>query len=71
MSMMNHYRINVSHRGVHLFATEPESCRSIDTAKIVYRELRKRFPEEEGFKVDATHWKGVGYRVKREELEIV
>lgn len=69
MSMMNHWRINVSHCGVHLFATEPNSCRSFDTAKIVYRELRKRFPASEKFEVEVTHWKGVGYRVMEEELE--
>lgn len=63
MSMMSHYRLNVSHNGVHLFATEPSSCRDDWAAKKVYRELRARFPESEGFAVDVTRWEGFGQHI--------
>ena len=49
--MESHYEINVSKNGRHFFATAPRSCVSPGDATEVVREIYKKFPESEGYKV--------------------
>ena len=62
--MVNYYRINVSHNGKYLFATENgENGGGItqeEDAKRVTKLFRERFPESEGYEISVTHWKGTG-----------
>jgi hypothetical protein len=58
--MQSHYEINVALNNRHLFATAPRSALSKETAEMLIKEMRSRFPESEGFKVTCTHWQGVG-----------
>lgn len=59
--MQSHYEINVALNGRHFFATHQRSCITRNDYKDVVREIRKRFPESDGFKVTASHWIGIGY----------
>ena len=61
--MQDHYEINVSHYGSHFFATAPRSCVSETQMNKVFREIKNRFPESEGFKVTVTY-----YTVKGREV---
>ncbi len=58
--MQSHYEINVSHKGIHLFATAPRSCVTTEEALRAFNEIIKRFPQEEGFQVTVTHWHVTG-----------
>ncbi len=60
MSEAPHYEINVSRCGRHYFATAPRSLRNAVDARMVYRDLRARFHESEGFEISVTHWPGEG-----------
>ncbi len=61
--MQSHYRINVSLKGYHFFATAPESCTTEANAAKVYRQLASAFKEKDGYKIDITHWKGSGTEI--------
>lgn len=58
------FEINVSKLDVelnwlfHLFATAPRSCSSEYELEKVYKEIKKRFPESEGFQVTVTQQLG-------------
>lgn len=58
--MQSHYRINVSLKGYHFFATAPESCTTESGAAQVYKQLAKAFKEKDGYKISVTHWTGSG-----------
>lgn len=62
--MFDHYRINVALNRRHLFATDPGSCRDAAQAEAVYRALKLRFPENEGFNITVTRWKARGEHVE-------
>ena len=65
--MHNHFKINVAKqqgltwdrkpRYVHFFFAE---VRDEAEARVVYAEMRKRFPLAEGFHVSITEWRGSG-----------
>jgi hypothetical protein len=61
--MQSHYRINVSQHGQHLFATDEKSCVSHADFQVVVEEIKKRFPREEGFKINAMFMQCSGYPV--------
>jgi hypothetical protein len=61
--MQSHYKINVSQHGQHLFATDENSCVSHTAFQIVLEEIKKRFPREEGFNINATFWQCSGYPI--------
>jgi hypothetical protein len=70
--MESHYEFIVSKvegsekqwpRREHVFATAPRSAINEWQAKKLYATLKAKFPESEGYKVDVTHWKGVGESV--------
>jgi len=60
--MGSYYEINVALNGQHYFATAPRSIVSEDKAKTMMSDMRKRFPESEGFSVCCTHYESVGHR---------
>lgn len=58
--MNNHYEVNVSLNGKHFFATAPRSIITMDDLRSVYGALKAAFPEEKGYQLRVTHWKGIG-----------
>ena len=48
---MLQYVINVAMFGQHYFATDPASLNDVRAAIVVFREIYRRFPKEEGFEV--------------------
>ena len=58
--MENYYRINVSLNGKYLFATEQGGITGEAKAREVFKLLKEKFPEEEGYKVDVTSWESAG-----------
>lgn len=68
--MQSHYEINVAAKRrvggreiyVHLFATAPRSCLSVEQARAVLRELTARFPAPE-FEVSCTSWVCSGQQI--------
>lgn len=63
-----YYEINVSKNGVHLFATAERSAQSPWSARAIFEEIEKRFPEEEGFTVTVTLWQKQGQYVNLRNL---
>ena len=59
--MVDYTRINVSKDGKYLFATEQGKLSYEWDAKPVYKLLKEKFPESEGYKVTVTKWEGRGY----------
>lgn len=68
MAGQSHYEINVSHRGVHFFATAERSCVTRSDMKRVYDALKAKFPAKGGYSVTVTNWKIVGLQVQEDEL---
>lgn len=62
-----YYEINVSRNGRHFFATAERSLTTEDRARTVFAEMKKRFPESEGFQISVSY--NVLKRI-REELEM-
>lgn len=58
--MQNHYEINVSLNGKHFFATTPRSARDFLDAQKIYKALCDKFPTNEGYEVNCTHWQAAG-----------
>ena len=56
--MEDHFEINVSKDGKHLFATAPRSLPSCDEKKELdlYILFRQKFPESEGYEISVTKW---------------
>ena len=54
MSEASYYEINVSLNGCHFFATTKRSATNVKTARRIFYELKKRFPEKDGFKITIT-----------------
>lgn len=63
-----YYEINVSLNGKHFFATAERSISGEWKLKEVYKVLKEKFPEEEGYKIDVTYWSKVGKYINTEEL---
>lgn len=58
--MESYVEINVSKDGEHYFATAPRSGTLFRRVDILLTDLRRRFPEKDGFKVEATYWRCEG-----------
>lgn len=58
--MVDYTRINVSKDGKYLFATEQGQLTYDWEAKRVYKLLKEKFPESEGYKVSAIEWRARG-----------
>ena len=63
MSMVDYYRINVAKDGNYLFATEQAGITSEKKAKEVFKLLKEKFPEDEGYNVSCCYWQGRGSEV--------
>jgi hypothetical protein len=61
--MQNHYEINVSLNGKHLFATAERSARDKQDAERLFRLFAEKFPERDGYSIRVTHWQAQGERV--------
>lgn len=61
--MQAHYEINVSLNGRHFFATAERSCTTEADAAKVAKEIAKRFPELEGFRVTVSHVRVAGLNI--------
>ena len=62
--MGNGYRINVAQNGRHFFATDPESTWTKEKAKELYKTIKKKFPESEGYTIMVTYWYSIGEHVE-------
>ena len=60
--MGSYYEINVALKGQHYFATAPRSIVTEEKAKTTMADMRKRFPESEGFSISCTHYQSVGHK---------
>ena len=58
-----YYQINVSKNGYHVLATAPESAPYEHDAKKLYKLLKKKFPLEEGYRIDVTFYTTTGQPV--------
>lgn len=58
--MVDYTRINVSKDGKYLFATEQGQLTYDWEAKRVYKLLKEKFPENEGYKVSVIEWRARG-----------
>ena len=63
-----YYEINVALNGKHFFATHERSITNYDKLKIVFAELDKRFPSEEGFELGVSRRSLSGSDVDLAEL---
>lgn len=55
-----YYEILVTKHGHHLFATAERSAGYMSKAKLLYEEIKSRFPEDEGYNVTITRWETKG-----------
>jgi hypothetical protein len=55
-----HYEINVSHHGVHLFATHERSLQQLYKAEELMSIFSQKFPRSEGYHVSCTEWRSEG-----------
>lgn len=67
--MQSYYEINISKNGQFVFATAERSATSESSAKKLFKLLKEKFPESEGYKVEVTYWECTGHAVASEELE--
>ena len=60
--MESFIEFNVSLHGRHFFATAPRSFSAWDShkAKQFYQDLKRRYPEDEGFSITVTRWVSTG-----------
>ena len=63
-----YYEINVSLNGRHLFATSNRSITDKWTLEKVYKVLKEKFTEEEGYKLMVTKIETIGREVNMEEM---
>lgn len=54
--MVDYTKITVSKNGKYLFATEQGHLTYPLEAKVIYKLLKEKFPESEGYKVDVMMW---------------
>ena len=50
-----YYEINIAKNGRHYFATASRSLTDERAAKAVWADLKKRFPEDEGFELSVSY----------------
>lgn len=62
-----YYEINVSLNGRHFFATHERSIVNETKLKEVYRVLKKKFPQEEGYDITVSCIKTTGKYIDMEQ----
>ena len=63
--MQSYYEINISKNGQFVFATAERSATSESSAKKLFKLLKEKFPESEGYKITITYWECVGHLVSQ------
>jgi len=63
-----YYEINVSHMGLHYFATAERSITSSVDLKRKVRHFKELFPEDDGYKVTASWWNKSGAEIDLDDL---
>lgn len=58
-----YYEITVSKNGKHLFATSERSITNTDKVTEIFNLFKEKFPENEGYKLEATFWKKTGTKI--------
>ena len=66
--MIDHYEINVARDGKHLFATSERSISYLWELADILPIFRRKFPEEQGYKISVTKWECRGTEVDIEEI---
>ena len=61
-----YYEINVALHGKHFFATADRSIQSESKLKDVYKVLKEKFPESEGYQLDVKKWETIGTFINME-----
>lgn len=62
--MYNHFQINVSLKGKHLFATAPHSVQTKAEYDRVIEIFKKKFPRREGYEISATYVEVIGQGIE-------
>lgn len=65
-----HYEINIALNGMHFFGTHERSIRDDYALKRVYGEMKKRFPESEGFSVTVCQYRTSGRSVNPDDIKL-
>jgi hypothetical protein len=60
------YCINVARNGKHVFATAQRSLMIREDAEALFKLLRKKFPEEDGYELTLTRWTQQGETIKKD-----
>lgn len=45
------YEINISKNGIHFFATQSNSAKTLNELKNILQVFKNKFPEKEGYKI--------------------
>jgi len=61
--MCSYYEINISLNGKHFFATAERSITDEQDYHKVLKVLKEKFLELDGYKINGTHWKSIGYKM--------
>ena len=63
-----YYEINVAKNGKHFFATSERSITNEGKLKEVYKELKRAFPEEQGYSINVSQNPQVWHGVNMDEI---
>lgn len=63
------YEINVAKDGKHFFATHERSITSEIKLKEVYKTIKEKFPEEEGYNITVTLNETIGRHINMNDME--
>ena len=64
-----YYEINVSLNGIHFFATDKRSIPTREKLEQVYKVLKEKFPEEEGYKLNVSFWEEIGHTIDMDNID--
>ena len=62
-----YYEINVSLNGQHFFATDKRSITNKIALDVIYRVLKTKFPQEEGYHITVTYYETIGRHINMEQ----
>jgi hypothetical protein len=62
-----YYEINVTLNGQHLFATDKRSITNKVALKVVYKIIKEKFPQEEGYHIMVSQWETKGKYIDMEQ----
>lgn len=62
-----YYEINVTLNGRHFFATDKRSITNTSKLEALYKILKEKFPQEEGYNLSVTRYETVGKFIDMEK----